>query len=211
MTSMDMVIGVDFDNTIVSYDKLLHQLASARGLIGAESGSGKKPIRDQIRRLPDGDIEWQKLQAVMYGPRMPEAQLIAGVPEFFQLCHRRCTRVCIISHKTVYAGYDETRTNLRDAALDWMRDQRFFETNGLGIHRDDVFFGATRAEKIDQVVSCGCTHFIDDLEETFLEPTFPSNVDKLLYAPHGEHPSHHGTHVFANWREITDYFFHVRC
>ena len=50
-----MKIGLDFDNTLVSYDALLHRLAVQRELIQPTSHNGKKAIRDQIRRLPCED------------------------------------------------------------------------------------------------------------------------------------------------------------
>jgi len=204
---MDQIIGVDFDNTLVSYDDLLECLARERGLVPADATPGKKTIRDNIRRLPDGEIEWQRLQGIVYGPRMNEAQLIGGVAEFFQACRQHGVRSVIISHKTEYAGYDDTRTNLRQAALTWMEAHRFFESDGLGLRREDVHFAGTRAEKIATIKRLGCTVFVDDLEETYLEPAFPPDVEKLLFAPLGHAPSP-GVHVFCTWREILDYVFH---
>ncbi len=204
---MHQIIGVDFDNTLVSYDDLLERLASERGLVPADTAPGKKTIRDSIRQLPEGETEWQKLQGVVYGPRMNEAQLIGGVPEFFQACRQHGVRSVIVSHKTEYAGYDDTRTNLRQSALSWMEAHRFFESDGLGLRREDVHFAGTRAEKIAAIKQIGCTLFIDDLEETYLEPTFPSNVEKLLFAPRGHAPLP-GVRVCRTWREIMDYVFH---
>lgn len=205
---MHQIIGVDFDNTLVSYDDLLERLARERGLVPADTAPGKKTIRDSIRQLPEGEIEWQKLQGVVYGPRMDEAQLIGGVPDFFQACRQHGVRSVIVSHKTEYAGYDDTRTNLRQSALAWMEAHRFFESDGLGLRREDVHFAGTRAEKIAAIKQIGCTLFIDDLEETYLEPTFPSDVEKLLFAPRGHAPLP-GVRVCHTWREILDYVFHA--
>ena len=204
---MHQVIGVDFDNTLVSYDDLFERLARERGLVPADTAPGKKTIRDSIRQLPDGEIEWQKLQGIAYGPRMQEAQLMAGAPEFFQACRQRAVRAVIVSHKTEFAGYDDTRTNLRDAAGAWMEANRFFESDGLGLRREDIHFASTRAEKIAIIKRLGCTLFIDDLEETYLEPTFPANVEKLLFAPHGHAPLP-SVRVCRTWREILDHVFH---
>jgi len=204
---MHQIIGVDFDNTLVSYDDLLERLARERGLVSADTASVKKTIRDNIRRLTDGEIEWQRLQGVVYGPRMNEARLIDGVTEFFQACRQHGVRSVVVSHKTEYAGYDDTRTNLRQAALAWMEAQRFFELDGLGLRREDVYFAGTRAEKITTIKQLGCTLFVDDLEETYLEPDFPTDVEKLLFAPRGHAPVP-GVRVFRTWREILDYVFH---
>jgi hypothetical protein len=191
-----MVIGVDFDNTLVSYDELFERLARERGLAAAV---GKRAIRDQIQQLPDGDIEWQKLQGVAYGPRMGEAKLIEGVPEFFAACRQRGLPVHIISHKTEYAGYDDTKTNLRQATLAWLK------IHGLPV----ATFGSTRAEKIATIKRAGCTIFVDDLEETFLEPDFPASVTKILFAPHGHAPVP-GVRICRTWREILEYVLFSR-
>ena len=202
-----MVIGVDFDNTLVSYDDLLLQLAQERGLIDAGNLQGKKSIRDRVRQLPDGEIEWQKLQGLLYGSRMSEARLIAGVPEFFRVCRQRGVRTVIISHKTEYAGYDETHTNLREAALVWLKANGFFDPNGLGFRPEDVHFASTRAEKIEMIKRLGCTIFVDDLEETYLEPSFPAEIEKILFAPHGQ-ASLPGVHTCRAWDEIREHVFH---
>ncbi len=202
-----MVIGVDFDNTLVSYDDLLLQLAQERGLIDRRGLKGKKSIRDQIRQLPSGDIEWQKLQGLLYGSRMGEAQLIAGVPGFFHACRQRRVRTVVVSHKTEYSGYDDTRTNLRQAALAWMKAHSFFDPDGFGFRPEDVHFASTRAEKIETIKRLGCTVFVDDLEETYLEPSFPPEIEKVLFAPHGHAPLP-GVHVHRSWDEIREHVFH---
>lgn len=201
------IIGVDFDNTIVTYNELLYKVAVQRGLIPSTVEKSKKDIRDQIRLLPDGEIEWQKLQAIAYGPRISEAKLNAGVWEFFELCKCNNVKVYIVSHKTEFAEYDETRTNLCTTALGWLRANQFFQPAGLGLSLEAVFFGATRQEKIKYIGQLGCTHFIDDLEETFLEEGFPADVEKILYAPCYPRVAMSRVKVITSWHEISEYFF----
>ncbi len=203
------VIGVDFDNTIVSYDDIIHKVAVRRGLIQLNVTKNKKNIRDRIRQLPDGETEWQRLQAIVYGLRMEEARLIDGVQVLFQFCKQYKIRVHIISHKTEYANFDETSINLRVAAMTWMKKNRFFESNGLGLSQGDVYFESTRREKIERIRHLRCTHFIDDLEETFLENSFPKSIEKILYAPHIQYMSLSKVKVFTTWEEISDYFFNA--
>ena len=80
-------IGIDFDNTIVGYDDVMCRLASERGLIGGSERT-KRAVRDRIRQRPGGEIEWQKVQALAYGPRMAEAVLLEGADEFIRRCRR---------------------------------------------------------------------------------------------------------------------------
>jgi hypothetical protein len=200
-------IGIDFDNTIVSYDEAMYRAAVDRGLLGAGAERSKRAVRDSIRQLPNGELEWTKMQGLVYGPLMEQARLIDGVPEFIRRCSDAGLAVYIISHKTEYASYDDTRTNLRIAALEWMAAQRFFEPDGLGLSRGAVYFESTRAEKIARIRSVGCSHFIDDLEEVFLEPAFPPDVHKILYLPHADRVSAKDATVMPTWQAVRDYFF----
>jgi hypothetical protein len=199
------IVGVDFDNTLVVYDDLLRAMALERGLIAAGAARSKREIRDAVRRLPDGETHWQRLQAAAYGPRIGEARLAEGVAAFLDRCARASVRVCVVSHKTELAGYDETGTNLRQAAVAWMQARGLFALGALD--PEAVFFGATRAEKIAQIRSLGCTHFVDDLEETFLEDGFPAAVEKILYAPYPPAQVPPGVRVAQSWREIGGYLF----
>ena len=207
---MDYIIGVDFDNTLISYDDVIYHVALEKGLISSGTRKNKKDVRDRIRQLPDGETQWQRLQAIVYGPRIGEGRLIDGVEIFFEHCKHHQVRVYIVSHKTEYANFDETRTNLRMAALTWMTKNRFFETDGLGLSQEAVYFESTRPEKIERIKYLQCTHFIDDLEEIFLEDSFPTNVEKVLYTPHMQHSSLGRVKTATNWKEISNYCFSTR-
>ncbi len=204
---MKTIIGVDFDNTIISYDDLMYNIAREQKLVASHVKKQKKQIRDSIRLLPEGEKTWQQLQAKVYGPEIEKAQLIKGVEGFFQNCYQAGITVYIVSHKTHYASCDETKTNLREASLNWMTEHRFFEVAHLGLDRNQVFFESTRSEKVARIHDLGCTHFIDDLEETFMENSFPRNVEKMLYTPCDSHSTLSGITRFTDWKEIHDYFF----
>ncbi|MFC2022216.1 hypothetical protein ACFLTR_03280, partial [Chloroflexota bacterium] len=115
-------IGVDFDNTLVNYEDVMYRVALQYGLIRPGTRKSKKSIRDSIRQLADGETEWQRLQAILYGPMLREAKLTDGVKTFFELCKQRQVPVYTISHKTEYAAFGEPKTNLRVAALTWMKE-----------------------------------------------------------------------------------------
>jgi len=205
--SSRLVIGIDFDNTLVVYDELFQKLAEQRGVLAPPVPRGKKEIRDAIRQLPEGEIHWQRLQAAAYGPRIGEARLAEGVMEFLDRCRQESARVYVVSHKTLRAGYDETDTDLRQAAMNWMEANGLFRDDGSGLRPERVYFGSTRQEKIEYLRCLGCTHFIDDLEETFCEPSFPASVDKILYAPHTPDHTLPGVRVARSWKQINGYCF----
>jgi hypothetical protein len=200
-----LIVGVDFDNTIVRYDTLLHTLACDAGWISPGTPCSKRLIRDAVRLLPEGEAKWQRLQAEIYGPRMSVAELIPGVRAFFEQCHRHGAEVHIVSHKTRFAAAAPDGPDLQAAALDWLDRQGLLDGVNA-IPRSHVWFEPTRAAKLARIASLGCTHFIDDLEETFREPAFPADTVKLLFAPApaGELPQ--DCLVFADWSKIAGYF-----
>lgn len=207
MKRLNYNIGIDFDNTIVGYADIMHTTALKWGFIKPDLEKNKKEIRDRIRALPDGETAWQKLQAYVYGKVMNHAVLVEGVSEFFCACKSAGIPVSIISHKTEYAKMDEDDINLRDAAFLWMKNNHFFEPDGLGLSRDCIYFESTRQEKIDRIKQLGCTHFIDDLEETFLEESFPAHVEKILLSPQGTNINVKNLRVCQSWDQINDYLF----
>jgi len=77
----------------------------------------------------------------------------------------------------------------------------------LGLTFDDVYFESTRREKIERIKEIQCTHFIDDLEETFLEDTFPTDIEKILYMTYMKHSAVQGVRLAASWKEIKDHVF----
>jgi len=202
---MRFILGVDFDNTLVNYDGVFLKTAQQLGLILKEK-AGKRNIRNAIRQLPDGEKKWQQVQAHVYGRAMDEAQLIDGVKEFLSECRRTGVPVYIVSHKTQFAAQDTDKIDLRQAALDWMNAQGFFDPAQLGFSKCQVFFESTRQDKVGRIKELNCTHFIDDLEETFLEKSFPARTAKILYTSQRVVCPKDMT-AMNNWKEIYGYFF----
>jgi hypothetical protein len=202
---------VDFDNTLVTYDELMLTVALERGLVPATSEHAgiqtKKAIRDSIRELPGGEIEWQKVQAAVYGPLINQAVPSPGAAEFLSLCARQQSTVYIVSHKTEFASYDDTGTDLRKAALGWIQSQGFLDEDKYGINPCQIFFETTRKEKLERIGKLGCSYFIDDLEETFLEESFPSQPKKILFSPGAVKSSVVGLSLTGGWEEIGKHIF----
>lgn len=204
---MNHVIGIDFDNTIISYDELMHKTALKGDLIPPECPKNKKAIREVIRALPDGEISWQKIQAIVYGSEIKQAKMFNGVSFFLKTCKKTRTPIFIVSHKTEYAAQDTEGINLRKAALDWMEGHQFFAPEGLGITKKQVYFEPTRKQKISRIKKLGCTHFIDDLIETFIDPTFPENIKKILFSSSAPDILCLDVETVVSWQEIHNVFF----
>ena len=202
-----ILIGIDLDNTLACYDELFHFAAHQEGLVELSQPKSKELIRDAIRLLPEGENKWTRLQAIVYGPRMSGATAFAGSEDFLRHCSARGTKTVIVSHKTHFATLDGKQVDLRDSALTWMKAKKFFDADGCGLSPDDVFFESTRLEKIERIRSIGCTHFIDDLTEVLADGSFPRDVAKILFAPHGAKAETQGIKVFGTWPEIDEFFF----
>ena len=175
-------IGIDFDNTLVCYDHVFLDCAKQRKLVPEDFEGGKQRLRDAIRLISNGEIEWQKLQGFVYSTGIRDAELFDGADRFLKLCRDTSAEVFIVSHKTESGHLDPERVNLRHAALGWMKSSGFFDSNGLGISIENIFFEATRDEKISRIRSLSCTHFIDDLEEVLTHPDFPDEVMRILFS-----------------------------
>lgn len=184
---MNIKLGIDLDNTLISYEELFQRVATEEGFLSAVpalvgDSNGKTEVRKAVQSLPNGEFQWQKLQGLVYGARIEEAQLIPGVHSFFRECQNRGVPVYIVSHKTKAAHHDDTGMDLHQAALSWMSDNEFFSQSGMGLSQEQVYFEETRAGKLQRIQSLQCTHFIDDLEEVFSDEGFPEGVTKILYS-----------------------------
>ena len=207
-TSSRLIIGIDLDNTLVCYDELFYSVAREEGLIESSAPRSKEQIRDAIRLLPEGESKWTRLQAIVYGAQMSGATAFEGSEDFLRHCFTRGTKAVIVSHKTQFAPLDGKPIDLRESAMVWMKAKKFFDRSGCGLSPDDVFFESTRLEKIERIRALGCTHFIDDLTEVFAESSFPLEIAKLLFAPHGATPRSTEIKVFRTWHDLDDFFFH---
>ena len=202
------VIGVDFDNTIVCYDDLFHRIAVERGLVPAGLEPCKSEVRDFLRRS-GREQDWTELQGYVYGACMAEARAFPDAVEFFTQCSKRRMPVYIVSHKTRTPVIGPEH-DLHQAARSWLEAEGFFDPARVGLSPDHVYFGATRSEKIELIRKLSCTHFIDDLEETFCDPAFPANVEKMLFGARGRTVVPPGVRLMPDWRRIIEHVFDGR-
>ncbi|MBG0791676.1 MAG: hypothetical protein H0S80_14390 [Desulfovibrionaceae bacterium] len=195
-----MIIGLDFDNTIVEYTPLFRRLAIEKGWLDATSPArSKQDVRDLVRLLPDGEMKWRDLQAEVYGPRILGADPFAGVREFLAFCRAKGLEIQVVSHKSEYAANDFDRAcSLREMALKWFETNGFF-SDEYGLSRERVHFTDTRTEKVARIAALGCAVFVDDLIETFEEADFPEGTGRILFSD--AHPDFDGA-VAPDWAEV---------
>lgn len=185
-----MIIGIDFDNTIVNYDGVFYKAARLKGLIPRHIGTTKDSVRNYLRSIGKEDA-WTLLQGFIYGSRMDLATPYEGVENFLRICPHP---LFIISHKTVHP-FLGPQYNLHASAATWLKN--------LPFPTPPAYFEPTLAEKLERIRTQQCTHFIDDLPEIFLEEKFPSHVKKVLFDPANHHPdSPHYTRV-TSWKQCS--------
>ena len=196
-----MIVGIDFDNTIVCYDRAFHRAACEQGLIPLDIPATKEQVRDYLRNIGQED-EWTKLQGYVYGARMDTVVAFAGVVSCLRSFREQGIEVYIISHKTLYP-FLGIPYNLHEAALNWLDTSGFLDEAGLDIHH--VFFELTKEEKLARIGAMGCSHFIDDLPEILYAEGFPESTVRMLFAP-GSPGENQGVLTFTSWEEIAEYF-----
>lgn len=174
-----MLIGVDFDNTIVCYDHVFQSIARDRGLIPPDHILSKRELHDHLHNLGKADI-WTQLQGEVYGPLMRQATPFPGVLDFFARCRSLQIPVRIISHRTRFPYLGE-KHDLHQAARNWIA------THHIGLAPSEVFFDESRPEKLARIAEQRCTVFVDDLVEVLAEPLFPQGVRKILFDPNRLH------------------------
>ena len=197
-----MVLGSDFDNTIVSYDGVFHQIAVEKGLILENIPTTKDAVRDYLRGQGKED-DWTEMQGLVYGAKMDATLPYSGVVSFFSFCREIGVPVRIISHKTRYPIKGE-RYNLHKSASSWLKRNYFYYPSSIGISEDEVYFETTREDKMLRIHSSGCTHFIDDLPEFLLHPKFPPNVQRWLFDPYEMHVGIDHLKRFSSWKDVQE-------
>ena len=199
-----MVIGVDFDNTIASYDELFHRVAVERCLIPPDLPQVKNAVRDYLRDAGQ-EACWTEMQGEVYGGRMAETMEFPGVKQFFALCRTTGVPVYIISHKTRYP-FLGTKYDLHAAATSWLEQQGFLSAGEGIIPRENVFFELTKVDKLRRIARCCCTHFVDDLPEFLGEMLFPPDVERVLFDPSDRYLGSEFRRA-RSWAEVSESIF----
>lgn len=156
------LLGLDFDNTLVIYDKLFHQIAMEKKLINESIPFNKKFIREHI--INQGkEQEFTLMQGEVYGSRILEAEPANGMMKALREIKKGGIEIAIVSHKTKYP-YMGPKYDLRKAAIEWMKKYGLFKDKILNEDLSNVHFENTKEEKSSKIKKLGCKYFVDDLE-----------------------------------------------
>ncbi len=179
-----MRIGLDFDNTVVSYDALFHKLAREKDLVPPDTPASKVAVRDHLRKINKEEV-WTEMQGCAYGARMGEALLYPGVIEFLRRTDRAGHEVAIVSHKTRHP-FRGPSYDLHAAARSWIEQNLIADDRTL-VPDARVFLELTKEDKLSRIASFQCDVFLDDLPEILQADAFPTRCRRILFDPEGHY------------------------
>ncbi len=191
-----ILLGLDFDNTIVKYDELFNKLAIEKGLISNEVAKTKIQIRDHLRSMGK-DQEFTLLQGEVYGKRILEAKPAKHVLETLSALSALNVSMTIVSHKSKIP-YKGPKYDLHKSAWNWLEKYKILSKKGVNLGRNKIHFEETKEKKIKKIIELGCTHYIDDLEEILT--LLPETIAKIHYTKEG---------CKSNHKQMTDWNIEV--
>jgi len=194
-----MRIGIDFDNTIVSYDTLFHRVALERDLIPPDLPATKLSVRDHLRET-GRENDWTEMQGYVYGARMDEAVAYPGAIDFFDWARAERIDLAIVSHKTLHPilGYPY---DLHEAARGWV-GKFLIQIKQPLINAADVYFEPTKQQKLARINALDLDCFIDDLPEILRATGFPARTSGLLFDCDGTLAGDARIPAFRSWNQL---------
>ena len=198
-----MRIGLDFDNTIVNYDKIFYDVAIEWDIVPKDIPTNKLAVRNFLREQGKEE-RWTEMQGYVYGARMDDAQLYPGVIDFIKEVKKNGHAIAIVSHKTRHP-FLGPKYDLHDAARQWI--EKNLRSDGvLLLEEGSVFFELTKETKLKRIGDLCCDVFVDDLPEIIASSYFPANTSAILFDPDLTHvpitEKYPGLCVLSSWAEI---------
>jgi len=176
-----LLIGLDFDNTLVCYNEAIVRLADKLLKLPPDLPRTKLAIRDYLREA-NREHDWTAFQGELYGPGMSYAEPFEHSVETLQVLKAAGYSLCIVSHRsfTPYAGpaYD-----LHAAARAWIDENLALDL----IVNSQAFFYETMNQKIAAIGALECEIFVDDLPIVLANEDFPSTCQPILFDPENFH------------------------
>jgi len=174
-----MIVGFDFDNTIINYEKLFKKIAYKKKLVPKNIKSNKNSVKEYLIKK-NKETEWTILQGEVYGKYIMDAKIYVGVKKIMKSLSKNKIKFYIISHKTKFP-YLGKKINLHMAAKKWINKNLLRNNNSINLSIKDVFFENTIKKKISRINKLRCNIYVDDL--TKILKLLPKGVMKILFTP----------------------------
>jgi hypothetical protein len=174
-----MIVGFDFDNTIINYSYLFTALAKKKKLIKKNLKLDKNKIKNFLIQN-NKEKEWTEIQGEVYGKEIMKAKIFQGFNNIFRSLLKNGVQVYIVSHKTKYP-YLGRKINLRNAALRWIKKNIINRNKDLNFTLKNIYFENSIEDKINRIKVLKCNVFIDDLPSIL--QLLPKKIEKFLFNP----------------------------
>jgi hypothetical protein len=199
LISSTMMIGLDFDNTIVCYEQALALLVDDCFDLPNEIPRTKLGLRDYLR-AEDREPEWTAFQGELYGPGMRYAKPFGGAISTMQQLIGEGFDLVIVSHRSRYP-YAGPQYDLHDAAHNWISDH--LHPNGLFDGQSkNIYFLETLSEKLKKISELSCDIFLDDLTAVLDSPEFPESTLGILFDPANINTMNPRIYRIGDWPSI---------
>lgn len=193
-----MRIGIDFDNTIVNYHNLFHEIALKEGLIDRKVGKSKVEVRDHLNSLKKVD-EFTALQGKIYGKYIILAKVFDGFSECLNALSAKNYELFIISHKSQFPLLGE-QNDLHVAAKNFLEKNKLLGRDKIPY--ENVYFLETLNLKIQTAIRLNLDLFIDDLLDVVTNDRLTSNTNTIWFNPLRETIPKPGIDFFTNWSDL---------
>lgn len=179
MYGMRLYVGIDLDNTILSYDKLLRKLALELGFVDGSCPRRPRDIRLSLRAFADNEIEgerrWQRLQTMVYGTRIDDAEIDPHFNAAMAAIRNLGGTILLIAQKKDNPELPPDDT-YREKVMETLRKRKFFDSEGFDVKEEHVYFCRTWGEKVAKIKELRLDTFIDDKPRIFDHPLFPKKT-----------------------------------
>ena len=193
-----MIIGIDFDNTIIKYDNVFGRVAIEKKILSDSELKSKNDVK-KLLISSDRENDWTELQGIVYGSHIMAAEPYENFSDVFVSLLNAGHELKIISHKTKYPFIGK-RINLRSAAMMWLKEKGIVGTGHNKLSETDVFFCSTITEKVAMQKKQRCDVFIDDLAKVL--KLINPQVKRVLFDPNSEIDACEQFNILRNWSDI---------
>jgi hypothetical protein len=167
-------LGFDLDNTLIDYSISVQKFCEQNSL---KEFRNMIDLRKFLRETDQSGNKWQLAQEWLYTDGLTYAQTAPGAITLCNYLALNGFQMFIVSHKTIFTPLAFGNKPLREFATNWIKASKlavYFSEN------ENIYYEASREQKIERIIKLDLAFFVDDLIEVFLEPNYPKMVKSFL-------------------------------
>ena len=145
-----MVIGFDFDNTIVNYDEVFFNSAFKKNYVPKTIAKNKSAVKKYLFKR--GELQkWRILQSEVYSNDILRAKPYKGFLKVIKKLVNNKINIKVVSHKTINPYYGK-KVNLHKISRKWLNKN----LTSFCRKKIKVYFVETEKKKILGIKKLGC-------------------------------------------------------